>query len=63
MMDVRAQIVPEGVPQYQAPAPNKVEEGRIFDLGDSGGSNIAANKDSMIAEAFVSLRRQGQPST
>jgi hypothetical protein len=24
----------------------------IFDLGSSGGSNIARNKDSMIAEAF-----------
>lgn len=29
----------------------------VFDLGDSGGSDIAANKDAMIAEAF-SLRRR-----
>lgn len=28
----------------------------IFDLGASGGSNIARNKDSMIAEAFESTR-------
>ena len=35
---------------------------RVFDLGSSGGSNIARNKDSMIAEAFQTLRghfRQG----
>jgi hypothetical protein len=28
----------------------------IFDLGSSGGSNIAKEKDSMIAEAFESMR-------
>lgn len=28
----------------------------IFDLGASGGSNIAVDKDSMIAEAFASIR-------
>jgi len=28
----------------------------IFDLGSSGGSNIAKNKDSMIAEAFDAVR-------
>jgi hypothetical protein len=26
----------------------------VFDLGSSGGSDIARNKDSMIAEAFQS---------
>ena len=31
---------------------------RIFDLGASGGSDIASNKDSMIAEAFRSTRRK-----
>jgi hypothetical protein len=30
----------------------------VFDLGASGGSDIAANKDAMIAEAFASNRRQ-----
>jgi hypothetical protein len=30
----------------------------VFDLGRSGGSNIARNKDAMIAEAFDSLRRR-----
>ena len=25
----------------------------VFDLGSSGGSDIARNKDSMIAEAFL----------
>lgn len=29
---------------------------RIFDLGSSGGSNIAVEKDLVIAEAFKSLR-------
>jgi hypothetical protein len=29
----------------------------IFDLGASGGSDIAGNKDAMIAEAFTSRRR------
>jgi len=32
--------------------------GRIFDLGDSGGSDIARNKDAMIAEAVHSSRRK-----
>ena len=31
---------------------------RIFDLGSSGGSDIASQKDSMIAEAFHSARRK-----
>ena len=30
----------------------------IFDLGSSAGSNIAANKHAMLAEAFSSSRRQ-----
>lgn len=36
----------------------KADVTSIFDLGDSGGSNIAVNKDSMIAEAFHSERRR-----
>lgn len=31
---------------------------RIFDLGSSGGSDIASQKDSMIAEALQSTRRK-----
>ena len=31
---------------------------RIFDLGHSGGSDIAGDKDAMIAEAVHSLRRK-----
>jgi hypothetical protein len=31
---------------------------RIFDLGTSGASDIASQKDSMIAEAFQSSRRK-----
>jgi hypothetical protein len=30
----------------------------VFDLGASGGSNVAANKDAMIAEAFASGERK-----
>jgi len=30
----------------------------IFDLGSSGGSDIARQKDSLIAEAFRSTRRK-----
>jgi hypothetical protein len=33
---------------------------RIFDLGSSGGANIARDKDSMISEAFQSKRRKAQ---
>jgi hypothetical protein len=32
----------------------------IFDLGVSGGSNIAKDKDSMIAQAFDSGRRKAR---
>jgi hypothetical protein len=35
----------------------KVDIACIFDLGSSGGSNIARNKDSMIAEAFEFAHR------
>jgi hypothetical protein len=31
---------------------------RIFDLGDSGGSDITRDKDAMIAEALDSSRRK-----
>jgi hypothetical protein len=36
----------------------KVDVSSIFDLGSSGGSNIAAHKDAMIAEAFGSTGRK-----
>ena len=32
----------------------------LFDLGASGGSDIARDKDAMIAAAFASLRRKGR---
>jgi hypothetical protein len=32
----------------------------IFDLGSSGASDIARDKDLMIAEAFGSVRRQAE---
>ena len=37
-----------------------VEVDRIFDLGNSGRSDIAKEKDSMIADAFQSLGRKSR---
>ena len=34
----------------------------IFDLGSSGGSNIAKNKDAKITEAFAACRRKSRRS-
>jgi len=39
-------------------APAKVD--RIFDLGNSGGSDVARDKDSMITKAFHSLRKKAR---
>ena len=41
----------------------KADVSCIFDLGSSGGSNIARNKDSMIAEAFESRRSRARRSS
>ncbi len=39
-----------------------IQVDRIFDLGNSGGSDIAKDKDSMIAESMkVSRRRARRP--
>jgi hypothetical protein len=38
----------------------KANVSSIFDLGSSGGSNIAQDKDSMIAEAFGSMRSKAR---
>jgi hypothetical protein len=40
----------------------KVDVSTIFDLGSSGGSNIAVNKDAMIAEAFGSFHSKSRVS-
>ncbi|HXR40738.1 MAG TPA: hypothetical protein VN776_16660 [Terracidiphilus sp.] len=61
-MDVQTKSLPEGTPPEQEHAPSKADASQIFDLGNSGGSNIAADKDAMIAEAFDSLRRRGARS-
>ena len=37
------------------PAPNPA---MVFDLGASGGCDVAANKDAMLAEAFTSGGRE-----
>jgi hypothetical protein len=45
------------------PQPAKVDVTRMFDLGRSGKSNIsdiAKNKDAMIAEAFESANRKSR---
>lgn len=37
-------------------AQTKAAPGLVFDLGRSGGSDIAKDKDAMVAEAFASAR-------
>jgi hypothetical protein len=37
---------------------NTIAVDRIFDLGSSGGTDIARDKHSMIAEAFQAKRRK-----
>lgn len=39
-----------------------IEVDRIFDLGNSRGSDIAKNKESMIAESLNALRRKARHS-
>jgi hypothetical protein len=36
----------------------KVDVSCVFDLGSSGGADVARKKDSMIAEAFHSLKKK-----
>jgi hypothetical protein len=38
----------------------KADVTSVFDLGNSGGSDIASNKDSMVAEAFQSKPRKSR---
>jgi hypothetical protein len=38
----------------------KVSPSLVFDLGSSGGSDIARNKDAMIAEAFSASRKRAR---
>lgn len=38
----------------------KADVSMVFNLGSSGGSNVAKNKDAMIAEAFEAMRRKGR---
>lgn len=38
----------------------KVAPACIFDLGSSGGSDIATEKDAMIGQAFGSARRKAR---
>jgi len=40
--------------------PTKVDPACIFDLGSSGGSDIAKDKSAMIAEAFSSAPKRSQ---
>jgi hypothetical protein len=35
-----------------------IEVSCIFDLGNSGGTDVGKQKDSMIAESFLSVRRR-----
>ena len=54
-------IKPERHPHQRAGdlAPTKLtpDVARLFDLGSSGGSNIAQNKGQMVGDAFNFARR------
>ena len=39
-------------------SPKRVDPSVIFDLGRSWGSNIAENKDAMVAESFEAEQRR-----
>jgi hypothetical protein len=59
MLD-RQQITLEEVEQSRTRPVPGVNVTCIFDLGVPGGSNIAKDKDSMIAEAFDSAQRDAR---
>jgi hypothetical protein len=58
-MNAQTQGSPKFETREQAPVPAKAGVNQLFDLDDSGGSNIAKEKDTMIGEAFDSLNKQG----
>jgi hypothetical protein len=35
----------------------------VFDLGDSGGSEVAVDKDRLLAEALIAEARQGRDNS
>jgi len=37
---------------------HKTDPSVVFDLGDSGGSDVASSKDRMVAEAVVADRKR-----
>ncbi|MGA2851830.1 MAG: hypothetical protein ABSE46_22740 [Terracidiphilus sp.] len=58
-----AEYVRRVLAQDLARPETKVDVSCVFDLGSSGGSNIAKNKDSMIAEAFETMRSRTRRSS
>lgn len=58
-MILRTQAMAEDEPNTEKRLKTRAEVESLFDLGESGGSNIAGDKDSMIAEAFDSEARKG----
>ena len=57
-----AEYVRRVLAQDLARPETKTDVSCIFDLGSSGGTHIARDKDSMIAEAFESMRRRPRRS-
>jgi hypothetical protein len=57
-MSEEAQVLPEGESTRHASTEAQPDVGCIFDLGGSGGANIAEDKHSMIGEAFDSLHKK-----
>ena len=41
-------------------SPRTADPSAVFDLGDSGGSDIAANKDSMLGEAIAARTKKSR---
>jgi hypothetical protein len=58
-----AEYVRRVLAQDLARPETKVDVSSIFDLGSSGGSHVARDKDSMIAEAFESMRSRTRRSS
>ena len=51
-----AEYVRQLVAKDLGSGPQRVNPKAIFDLGNSGGSDVARNKDRMLAEAFAGRR-------
>ena len=59
-----AEYIRRAVARDLSDRPRTADPSILFDLGSSGGSNIAKNKDEMLADAFAAKlerSRRGRP--